>query len=198
MALPAQDAFTAANGTNLTTYSANWTVNSGSFAINTNALIGGTSILDNLAHWNADVFANDQYAQVVAAAVSSGNYGGPAVRLAASAATGYFFQSDSADGLYLYKIVAGSETQLGSTGSAIAANDLLRLEINGTTLTPKKNGSLIATPGAQTDSAIASGSAGVNIYNDSTTFRLDSWEGGNLGSAAASLLVPRKTWRGYR
>jgi hypothetical protein len=39
--------------------------------------------------------------------------------------------------------------------------------------------------GAQTDSAIASGDAGVAGYGDATDIRLDDWEGGNLAAAAA-------------
>lgn len=198
MTLPATDAFTAANGTSLTTYSANWTINNGSFVINTNGLIGATSVDDSLAHWNADVFSNDQYSQLTIAAIVSGGYPGPAVRVPASGKTAYFIQSDSADGLYMYKMVAGVETQLGGTGAVVVANDVLRLEVSGTTLTPKKNGTLIATPGTQTDSTLTSGSAGIDIYDNLTGARVDDWSGGNLGSAAASLTVPRRTWRGNR
>ncbi len=73
-ALPATDAFTAADGTSLTTYSANWTHNAGSgFAIWSNAVYctnGG----DGLAHWNADAFNNNQYGQVAFPAVANAEY----------------------------------------------------------------------------------------------------------------------------
>lgn len=58
MALPASDSFTGSNGTNLTSYSANWVVNYGSFHIQSNAV--GSSLNDDaLAHWSADTFSAD-------------------------------------------------------------------------------------------------------------------------------------------
>lgn len=187
MALPATDAFTAANGTVLTTYSASWTNNNGSFAINTNSVHPNNGAVDDqAAHWNADVFSNDQYSQGTIVALGATIFIGVSVRCHASAFTFYCIDSDSADGTYLSKYVAGVYTALGSTGSVLVVSDVLKLEVSGTTLTPKKNGSLLVTPGAQTDSAIASGSAGIAGAGNGTTSRLDSWEGGNLGGATTA------------
>lgn len=199
MTLPASDTFTGTNGTALQTYNSSWGINTSGFVLNSNALVG-TNAHDAFAYWNADTFDNDQYSQLTAVAVVADTYVGPAVRMAKSSTqTAYFMQGDSADGLYLMKIVNGTETQLGSAAAVVAANDVLRLEIVGTTLTPKRNGNAINPPGAQTDSSIASGAAGIDIYNNNTGGRVDDWSAGNISAAAAgSLNVPRRTWRGNR
>lgn len=197
MALPATDAFTAANGTVLTTYSASWTNNNGTFAINTNSVHPNSGVADDAAaHWNADVFSNDQYSQGTIVALGATIYIGVSVRCHASAFTFYQFNSDSADGCYLDKYVAGVYTQLGSTGGVFAVSDVIYLQASGTTLTPKKNGSTVVTPGAQTDSAITSGSAGIGGAGNGSTSRLDSWEGGNLGGATTA--SPPILHRAYR
>ena len=89
MALPATDAFTGTNGTALTTYSANWTYNKGTFGIHTNALCCTVDGFDAAAHWNADTFGNDQYARATVTAIDSLAYVGVAVRCHASAETWY-------------------------------------------------------------------------------------------------------------
>ncbi len=191
MTLPATDTFTGTNGTNLTTYSASWSYTayaSNKFAINSNAIYSIFSSDGVFAYWNADAFANAQYSQVKLVAVASGVYLGPAVRLSNSADTGYYLEGDSGDGSYLYKRVAGTETQLGSVGGVAAANQVWRLEANGSTITPKKDGATTGTPGAQTDSAIASGYAGICCWGSSTSARIDDWEGGNLSTGGSGAL----------
>ena len=183
--LPATDAFTGTNGTALTTYSANWLLNSGNFAINTNAVYPNQSGTESGARWNADTFGNNQYAQgKLANITTAGQTIGVAVRAATSGAASYYgFYADGSGGgkTFLFKMVAGTWTQLGSLGAALAVNAVLRLEVSGTTLTPKVNGSTQSPPGAQTDSAHSSGAAGISGYSVSTSMRLDDWEGGNLG-----------------
>jgi hypothetical protein len=186
MALPASDAFTDVNGTQLTAHSASWTLNFEDFDIQSNALApdAPSGYVDALAHWNADAFNNDQYAQAVfVSAGSADRCAGVAVRVAAASTdTGYLWYSATAVGSasYLGKYVAGSWTQLGSNGAKWSNGDTCRLEASGTTITPKINGSTLNPPNAQTDSAIASGYAGVSGYGDSTTNKIDDWEGGNL------------------
>ena len=183
--LPATDAFTGTDGTALTTYSANWSLNSGNFVINTNAVAPNQLTTECGARWNADTFGNDQYAQgKLANITTAGQTIGVAVRAATGGAASYYgFYADGSGGgkTFLFKMVAGTWTQLGSLGAALAVNAVLRLEVSGTTLTPKVNGSTQSPPGAQTDSALASGAAGLSGYSASTAMRLDDWEGGNLG-----------------
>lgn len=192
MALPASDNFAAANNTILTTYSGSWTFNAGEFRINTNAVYSsGGGADDQAAHWNADVFDDDQYAEATVAAITGGTYTGVAVRCAASGASFYAFLGDATDGSYLDKYVSGVYTQLGSKGSPFAVSDVIRLEVSGTTLTPKINGSTSGTPGAQTDSALSSGSAGIGGAGSSSSSRIDNWEGGNLGAAGITATLAK-------
>ncbi len=193
-ALPATDAFTAANGTALTTYSTNWALNSGNFAINTNAVHPNQTTAECGARWTADVFGNDQYSQGrLANLTTTGQTVGVAVRMATSGAAsyyGYYADGSGSGKTFLFKMVSGTWTQLGSLGAALSANDVLRLEVSGTTLTPKVNGATQSPPGAQSDSALSSGAGGLSGYSVSTSMRLDDWEGGNL--AAPAITRPRR------
>ena len=183
-ALPATDAFTAANGTALTVYSANWSNVQGAFAINTNAVHCNDSS-DSSARWNADTFNNDQYSQATVAAITSGTYIGVSVRNSNSAANWYTFVGDGGDGSYLEKHAPGT-TQLGSKGAVFSTTQVVRLEASGSTITPKINAVTLNPPGAQTDSTYASGYAGVSGAGTSTGSRVDSWEGGNLAGAGVT------------
>jgi len=193
MALPATDSFTGSNDDQLTTYSGNWTLNSGDFDIQSNSLAPDASTASGIhgAHWNADAFSDNQYAEAnVEQVAGSLNINlGVGVRFHASSDNFYSFHAayrdPSTDRTYLYRVVAGTYTQLGSTAEYnFADNDVLRIEASGTTITPLKNGSQSETPGAQTDSSHSSGYAGVTGWDDeAAVIRLYSWEGGNLGGS---------------
>lgn len=200
MTLPATDTFTGTNGTALTTYSANWVLNFGNFAITSNAIRGNSASNISMAHWQADTFANNQYAQGTISSFSGAGSIGVAVRCASGAtATGYVFYTDTGSS-YLFKYVAGSFTQL-ATGSALANGNTMRLEVSGTTLSAFVNGALWNST-TYTDSSISTGYAGLGAYSNVTTMSLDSWEGGNLATDSitpALLRVPQKfvidSWR---
>lgn len=192
MSLPATDVFTGSDGTALTTYSANWTLNFGDFQILGNQLRTNSPGNDGLAYWNADTFANNQYAQCTLSMLGP-SYVGPAVRCAVGGAdTGYYFFGGPER--YLTKVVTGTFTQLGSTGGAASVGQVYRLEANGTTITPKIDGVTdTGVGGAQTDSAIASGAGGVSGSGSNSSVRMDDWEAGDLGGAApTSFLMPRR------
>lgn len=193
MALPATDAFTGTDNTVLTTYSSNWSFNAGTFRIQSNAVRPDTGATDGAAFWNADSFNANQYAQGTIVARSGGAYLGVAARCAAAGVdTFYGYEADSADLAYLFKHVAGVSTTI-STAAVFAVNDVVRLEASGTSLTCKRNGSA-DTIGTQTDSSIASGSAGISGAGGSTGARLDTWEGGDLAAAAGQPAMVR--WGG--
>ena len=196
MALPASDAFTGANGT-LVAYSANWTQNVGAMNISSNSVAPNSASDQSQASWNADTPSNDQYSQITVVVISNGVYVGPAVRMTTSGVGGYYIEADGIDGFYLFKNVSGTETQLGSKTAVVATNDVLKLTANGTTITPNKNGSTTGTPGAQTDSSIASGRIGINGWGQGTGSRMDDWTGGNVSAAAASFppLVRQRLYR---
>jgi len=185
MALPATDSFTDSNGTQLTAHSSDWTLNSGDFDIQSNACApdaGG----ELGAHWNADVFDDDQYAEGEIKAVAANRAIGVACRCATNASENYYGWYSTSSNSYVFKVVADSWTSLGS-GSAFSASDVIRLEVSGTTLTPMVGGVEEDPPGAQTDATFESGSAGVSGYNDSVDARIDDWEGGDLGGGGVDV-----------
>lgn len=187
MALPVTDAFTNTNGVSLTTHNASYKMNTGAFQINTNALAPNSASAEIGGHWEGDTFNNDQYAKITLVAQVSTVYIGPAARctVGTGTATYYGYYANGTDS-YLFKNVAGTWTQIGSTGGAFAVNDVLELDVSGTTLTPKKNGAT-ADIGAQTDSAIASGYGGITGFGASTSIRGDTFEAGNLTAAGLPL-----------
>ena len=189
MTLPATDDFTTGSDQNLDTYSANWTENraSGDLVVNeiTND-VGGEAPYDSVAHWNADTFNDNQYAEATLADLGSEDeFIGVAVRVHTSANTGYVYEGDgvTSDNKYLAKIITGSFTTLQSSTNTWSATEVIRLEVSGETLTPKINGFLDADLGTDTDSSIESGYAGLTQYgNDSNDGTMDDWEGGNLAA----------------
>jgi hypothetical protein len=126
---------------------------------------------------NTVTWPNDQYAQVVIrTSVANADEGaGPAVRMVAGS-TLYFAQGGLTD-TRLYKGVANSFSQLGSTAGAVASGDILYIEAVGNQITMKKNGSTIIGP--ITDSSIASGNAGM-WTSSASTLSVDDWEGGDF------------------
>ncbi len=188
MALPATDSFTGADGTALPTYSANWANNTASGAvINTNAYAPAASGAECGLRWTADAFNNDQYSQAtLTAKEGTSNFAvGVGVRHAAGGtATYYGYYADGASSSFVFKNVAGTWTQLGAAFGSIATSSVMRLEVSGTTLEAKIGG---VSQGTRSDSAIASGVAGVTGFGSSTAMRADTWEGGNLGASAATV-----------
>jgi hypothetical protein len=180
MGLPATDSFTDTNGVQLTSHSSDWTLNAGDLDVQSNALAPDDAG-DSMAHWNADAFDDDQYAQATVVAISGSVWIGVSVRAHASAHTGYCYSGDD-DEREISKFVAGSYTSISYYGSGgFSVNDDIRIEAESTTITPVLNASTDTNVGAQTDAAISSGSAGVCGYSDSEDSRIDDWEGGDLG-----------------
>ena len=140
-----------------------------------------------MAHWNADAFDNDQWAQLTRPTANFAEMG-PCVRVHATAHTGYELKYDNGN-KYMTRRVAGSGTTLASYNSGgVSTDDVMRFEVVGTTLTPKLNGVVDSDLGAQTDSSIASGSGGLFGYADSTGATGDDWSAGNM--AAGGLSIP--------
>lgn len=153
--------------------------------------------VDAGAYDNSNTYNNDQYAQALArtCAAASVNFVSVVVRCSTSARTyycaGVFGTLGGSVTYEIFKRVGGTKTTLGSTGTTtVNANDLIRLEISGTTLTFKVNGSTITT---RTDSGIASGQAGFFMFADTgaqSDATLDDWQGDNLSAASGGPLAP--------
>lgn len=200
MALPATEAFTYADNSQLDVVNANWTKNTvvnGQIRIHTNQgfpFSGGGTTDTDYYHWNADTFANDQYSKIVInAAGNSGNhlYLGVHVRATgASSKKRYFWQGSGADRFFA-KNDGTTETALGEDSSAQVAGDTWELDASSTTITAKINGSTIFTV---TDSTCTAGIAGIDCFSDNveteTDALMDNWEGGNLSTGPVTIAVP--------
>ena len=183
MSLPASDAFTTGTNANLASYSANWTQNNGTFRVLASTDDVRTYSSDEIgAHWNADSFDNDQYSEGEINSLSASATVGVAVRVHASAATYYALYAQDTYGTYLGKVISGSWTELGNTGTTFSASDVIRLEAEGTAITPYRNGGVFSAIGAETDSSISSGYAGLSGWESASDARIDNWEGGNIAS----------------
>ena len=189
MALPAQDSFTTATTQSLTSYSANWTISYGGFSVDAtaDAVYPTSAAAESGAYWNADTFNADQYAQATLSNIVVADASiGVAVRCSSGGNYYGLYYTGGAGGMvFIFKLVSGTFGDLGyATVGAWSVGDVLRLEISGTTLTPKRNGTVISAIGAKTDTSLSSGSAGICGYDTNSDCRLDDWQGGDLGGAA--------------
>lgn len=175
MALPASDNFNRADANPIGT---NWTSTKNSCQLVSNA-IQGVSFNYSAAYWSGDTFNNDQYAQMAAVQISDG---GPAVRMSAGP-NSYHFDAKAGTNTVMQKDVGGSFTNLQSGLATPAVSDVCYIEVVGTTLKMKINGVQIGSN--QTDSSLASGSAGFWTFDTST--RMDDFQADNIGGGAAAV-----------
>ena len=171
MALPATDNFNRADENPL---NANWTGTLNNWRVISNQA-QGTTFNYSAIYWSADAFGNDHYSQAVNKQVSDA---GPAVRVSAGPKS-YHFDAKAGSNTVMQKDVNGTFTNLQTGLATPAVNDLMYIEAVGTTIKMKINGSQIGTD--QTDSALATGSAGLWTYD--TTGIVDDFQGDNLGAA---------------
>ncbi len=178
----ATDAFTDTDGVLLTAHGANWADNNSPFVITSNMVRGNVTNFECGARWTTDTPNVNQYTQITLAALtSSSSFIGPGVRLASGGAATYYGYYASSGNRYFFKIVAGVYTDLQTpAGSGAALNDVLRLEVNGTTLTPLRNGVLDSAFTSHTDSSISTGLLGLVGFSNSTNTRGDDWSGNSL------------------
>jgi fibronectin-binding autotransporter adhesin len=181
------------NGTNgaLTTYDSNWNNLGGSFSISSNTVYSSTASTDTMSRWTAGTFNDNQYAELTISTAGTG-YIGVGVRLQSGAQTGYGLYCNATD-MKLIEWAAGVQTTVHYTGSACSANDVIRLEVSGTNLTVKKNGSTLTTV---SDSTYSTGRPGLvgkgNAQGDASgvtfgdTFYADSILGGGGGGGGGS------------
>lgn len=190
----ATDSFTASNGTELTGYSANWSLGnalSSDFVIDTNAVRTPFSRAIALhAYRNDGVFANDQYAEAKIAQVgSAAQYMGVCVRSGNGDA--YALVVDGTNYLMWRLVGYGSYTQLAFAALTVSAGDTIRLEASGSTLTAKLNGSTVTTVVDATLTSGRPGVAGQGGASSGTYTLLDDWVGDDLSAAALQLFQYR-------
>lgn len=143
---------------------------------------------------------NDQYSEAAVGVLQSTKDMAPACRVGGAsiaAANAYLFVLNDNDAavtlptsslsVALYKQVSGSFTQIGSsvTGVSLAANDIARLEVQGTTLRGKINGVQIITG---TDATLSSGNPGLYIGSGASSAWGNAstvgWAAGDFGGGA--------------
>jgi hypothetical protein len=196
----ATDTFTRGNSATLgANYSAGWTGGVGVFGITSNKASNQGSMTFGGNEWTADSFSNDQCAKMtIAHATTGGNsFHGAMVRSSGTGAShnGYGLLCDSTV-IRIEKFVntTSAPSTLGAnlTGTC-ASGDVMMLQVTGTTLEGFKNGSSLGT---RTDSAIASGSAGIYGYSTGTntvemsSLTVDNMSAGTTYPAAIIGLAP--------
>lgn len=202
MAALATDNFDRANsqndlGTNWTTITnetAGWSVFSNQARIDPGS-IGS----DCGERYNAITWPNDQYSQftIVTLTGTGAEAGpGPALRIASAARTYYRFVADAtaspSTNCWIAKFDGGTYGLLasGSASGTWSTNDVMKAEVNGSTLTLYKNGVSVLTT---TDAVITAGSAGVCYSSTLTAVTMDNWEGGSLDDGA---VIHQTVYRG--
>ena len=134
------------------------------------------------AYWNANSFANDQYSQATVLHAAGTGSGGSGVTVRwVNGVGGYAatFHGSTWDIRFLYS--NGNATLLTSGSGTFADNDVIKLQIIGSTLTLFQNGTSIGTT---TDTTYVSGHPGMYDVSYALTSFLDDWSGGNVTADA--------------
>jgi len=195
-AIPASDSFTRADGA----LGANWNANSTcTLSIVSNA-VRLTGVDDFcIASWAADTFNADQCSQITIPTLSNADSASAGVRTSGqfgSTLSMYLLTADGGKGSTLDKIVSNVGSQIRSLAATnFVAGDIIKLCVQGTTLTAFRNGSTLST---DTDSSIATGQPSFTIFDSSQggdgNVSVDDWIGAN--NIAAPSGVRRATTMG--
>lgn len=165
---------------------ANWSSATGSagYTIISNQAASSSAQVEEAVFWNAETFAADQYSEVTFATGSNSSYMGPAVRCNSTSGGNYYGFYGDPNTRYLVRVVNGVWTQLATLGTGFTNGQLLRLVVQGTTLsayvgTTPENLTLWTSV---TDTNLTSGAPGLTSWANNTAGRLDDWTGLNLFS----------------
>lgn len=162
----------------------NWATIAGLSAMRraSNSIRGSNASNDNGARWTGVTFPDDQWSAVAVGALGTGT-GGPSARIASGATTLYMCDRAATNQLILYRALNGVWTQLASTTSdTYTEGDVHECRCVGTTISAWRSG---VQRLSATDANIASGSAGLGAYLESTV--LTNWQAGDFASGATSL-----------
>lgn len=180
-----RDDFNRANGA----LGSNWSSSDGNaaYTIVSNTAASSNAQAEEAVWWNPISFNANQFAQATITTVSSNAFIGPAVRVSAGG-NYYGFYGDNAS-RYLISVVGGTWTSLATLGTGFANNDVVRLEVEGTTLRAYINDVLWTSV---TDSSLSSGSPGLTSWANNVDGRLDDFTAADLTVAATSLVIPSR------
>jgi hypothetical protein len=139
------------------------------------------------AFWSANLFANDQFAEFsVTTSNGSGPVFSPAVRLTSSGGYLCAFKSGIHNATGIYKTTGTSSTLLSAgVTQTVTSGDVLRCEVQGTTITQYYNGAALQTA---SDTTYTTGAPGFVNYSNATaaSISIHNWSGGNLHPIAHS------------
>jgi hypothetical protein len=171
------DTFVYSNGLLATVSAGKWTNLSGknTITVASNLITPTTDNTESAAvitTWTGTT--QDQYSKI---RYRGSGEGGPTIR---SNATADFIWADfvPGDAVYVFECVGGTLNQIGGTlafDTSIAFDDVLYVEIQGSTITVKQNGVSLGTRTAT--GAVASGKPGVQLYG----MDADQWVAGDFG-----------------
>jgi hypothetical protein len=184
------------NRTNADTLGGNWTVwSDNDVRIRSNQ---ANSDWYSSVFYSASASADDQFSQITLKTNSAGAEVFLFVRASGNSETGNayrlllrniagtwsaFIGAMPNGGYTALTWVTASATSFSPT---LAVDDVVRLEVEGTTLRFKKNGSTLDTV---TNGTVSSGSPGFGMYGGTVEVNLDDWSGGDLSGAAS--IVPQ-------
>lgn len=113
-----------------------WTKVSGGWRT-VSSMVGTTTGGWNILRADTDLSSADHYSQ--AKITSLAQYAGPACRIPASGAL-TMYQCSTDFVIYIFKLVAGVQTNLANTTQAIVVNDTYKIEANGSNIKAYVNG----------------------------------------------------------
>lgn len=162
--------------------SANWTVANGSFTIASNTYTGngGSGSSANVAFWSASSAPNNQFSQAKFVVVGTVGNAGVIVRAQATGSQGYFMHCNGSNPCRIYRVANGpTYTQIGTdcSGGFPVAGDIIKIDIQGTTITGYKNGILL-TGCTGTDATYATGKPGIWGQGNSGSVTMGTWSAG--------------------
>ena len=168
----AQDTFNRANESPV---SGNWTQATGTTNLTSQGLLVAAGGVLSHVYWNPTSFGNDQFSQ--ATVPPSLNSGGPCCRSDGASPVTFYAATNILTDEHLIKYVSGTSTLIQSVTYASGIGDVVRLEVEGSTLRYRVNGATVPS-GTATDTAIPTGGR-VGLYSV-TGQTFDTWAGGDL------------------
>jgi hypothetical protein len=166
------------------TLGANWTDLAGETGwsiVSSEAKVTSAGSVTMASRWTAVSFPNNQWAQVAVGSTletTSDQGVGPMVR-AQSGGDRILMQGNSVQ-TRVYKKVSGTFTQLGTDGPAVTNGDVLYLEIQGTTVVAKLNGTSVCGSPIALGTGPSTGSAGLWAAPVSVLDTGNNWSGGDF------------------
>lgn len=144
----------------------------------------GASDVNSIAGYTGAAATGDHFSQYTVKVLGTASDQAVCVRVQSDAETFYGFDIVDADE-QLLKFVSSSYTKIASlTMSNAVVDDVIRLEISGSSLTAKLNGGTV-TGSPQTDTSITGGQPGINMLWAAQ--RGDDWSGGDLVAPSAPM-----------